>query len=498
MATWVDRCATFGIDAILASVLVTSFTALAMIQCRQPVRRRTWGRLGLLASLLVIPLAWFSPSTRIDLRHPTSSTRTIELHQTSVRNQASGATAFATSRLSDPETRVGLTWQSSWSSTFQTIFVLVYGVGLLLGLGRLSLGLVGTAMLIRSGVAASARSENLLATLPQARKMRRRPQLLLSDRTGRPVLVGFFRPTILIPPDLDVPAAEGKLRLGLLHELAHDEVGDYHFGVLATSAQSVWFFLPQVWWIRSQLRLDAEFLADHRAVGHFGTSYHYAQSLVGIAMVPTEGVIPTGSSVSNNATPEPRAEGFASSLIQRVQMLLKCPFEVEDQAPRRWVVSASLIMLLWTLAASRLSIQDHRDLDHEVSWKNLDEAVSAFQLAELVIAPHLLENRLFDLRFRLPRRFRLTCEVMAEPAELAQMEILGYRLVPAPKSVEEGHNENEWRQIEIVRDRQGREAVRIDGHLAVDRHLPAEPASSLTIRPIPGRITRLRHIALTW
>ena len=496
MASWVDRCATVGIDATLAAVLVTGFTALAMIQCRQPVRRRAWGRLGMAASLLVVPLAWIGPSTRIDLRHPTSSTRTVEFRPERVRDEAPGLITSSIARSADPTNQVGLEGRSAWTSAIWTALVLGYGTGLVLGLSRLSLGMLGTSMLIRRAVAASARAEDLLECLIAGSGQSPRPRLRVSERVGRPVLVGFFRPTILIPPELDVPGAEAKLRLGLLHELAHAEVGDYRRGVLATTAQAVWFFLPQVWWVRSQLRLDAEFLADHRAVGRFGTSYHYAQSLVGIALVPTEGVAAASPAARTIAPPRPRAEGFASALIQRVQMLLKCPFEVEDQAPRRWVVAASCFMLLWTLVASRLSIQDRSDLDDEVSWKALDEAVHEFRLAELSIAPQLLENRLFDLRFRLPRRFRLKCEVLAEPTELGRMEILGYRLEPILDSRETKHSA--WRQVEIVRDSQGRESVRVDGRLTVASHHSADPASWLTIRPIPGRLTRVRHLELIW
>ena len=496
MATWVDRCATVWIDATLAAILVTGFTALAMIQCRQPVRRRTWGRLGLLASLAVIPLAWVSPATRIDLRHPTSSTRTIDFRQVSGPNRALVSSVSSADRSADPATRVGLEGGSSWTSTVRTSLVLVYGAGLILGLSRLGLGVVGTTLLIRRAVAASVRAEAILASLHEPRSSPHPPRVLVSERVGRPVLVGFLRPTILIPPELDVPEAEARLRLGLLHELAHAEVGDSRFGVLANTAQAVWFFLPQVWWVRSQLRLDAEFLADHRAVGQFGTSYHYAQSLVGIALVPPESGDLTRSMVVATPPSPPRVEGFASALMQRVQMLLKCPFQVEDRAPRGWVVAASCFLILWTLTASRLSIQDRRDLNDEVSWKTLDEAVYAFRLAELAIAPQLLENRLFDLRFRLPRRFRLACEVLAEPAELAQMEILGYRLEPVADATPA--DRSPWRQVEIIRDAHGREAVRIDGQLTVDRHHPAEPAAWLTIRPIPGRTTRLRHLELTW
>ena len=79
----------------------------------------------------------------------------------------------------------------------------------------------------------------------------------------RPVLVGFVRTTILIPSSYDEPEASAEfLKLSLLHELAHAEQSDPWFGTIASLAQSVWFFLPHVWWLRSQLMIDQEFMAD--------------------------------------------------------------------------------------------------------------------------------------------------------------------------------------------------------------------------------------------
>ena len=79
-------------------------------------------------------------------------------------------------------------------------------------------------------------------------------------------MTGLFRPTILIPEALDGALDDPEpLRLSLLHEIAHAERSDHWFGTAASMAQTVWFFLPQVWWLRRQLLIDQEFLADRSA-----------------------------------------------------------------------------------------------------------------------------------------------------------------------------------------------------------------------------------------
>ena len=197
-----------------------------------------------------------------------------------------------------------------------------------------------------------------MAHLPVApvRRGSGRPRLLVSDRTTRPVLLGWLRPAILIPPGLDEPEAADRLRLSLLHELAHAENLDHRFGPAATLAQAIWFFLPPVWWIRDQMKLDQEFLADRRAVAHFGTSGGYASSLVELASSAEPGGS-GGPSPIDGPRPAHRAAGVASALFQRVLMLLKCPFAIEGRTPLWWRWLTALTLALATLAASCLTLR---------------------------------------------------------------------------------------------------------------------------------------------
>ena len=111
-----------------------------------------------------------------------------------------------------------------------------------------------------------------------------------SNPASSPVLVGLFYPTILIPSPYDgAETSADVLKLSLLHELAHAKQSDPWFGTIASLAQSVWFFLPQIWWLRSQLIMDQEFIADHAASQQFGTSSAYAASLLAAGSRPTNG-----------------------------------------------------------------------------------------------------------------------------------------------------------------------------------------------------------------
>jgi hypothetical protein len=307
------------------------------------------------------------------------------------------------------------------------------------------------------------------------------------------VLVGWPRSTILIPPALEHPSASVRLRLSLLHELAHAEGADDRFSLASRSAQAFWFFLPPLWWLSEQLRLDQEFLADRRAVENFGTTGGYAASLVELASPTGMAGLGPGLAPAGGSPVEP---GRSSLLFQRVVMLLKCPFVIEGQTPLWWRWTTATTLALTTLAASSLTVRGLR------GWSTVIAPVAstepqAFRLPDLAIGSRDRDDQPFDLRFRLPERFTLTFEVWAAPEDLPRIEVLGHPLGSNEGRSPSGSTEPAWWRGKIVRA-DGAEQVEVSG-----RVLGSGPGSSrlstwLTIRPVPGQATRFREIAIAW
>jgi hypothetical protein len=316
----------------------------------------------------------------------------------------------------------------------------------------------------------------------------------VSEETTRPALVGSFWPVILIPPDLDKPGSTDRLRLALLHELAHAGNSDHRFNPLARFAESVWFFLPTFWWLRDQMKLDQEFLADRWAVSHFGTSGHYASSLVGLAAwraVDHE----VGSRTPIQGAPI-SVPGVASALFQRVQMLLKCPFPIEGETPLWWRWSAVMTLMLATTAASCLTIRGLGGWWGSIPLTQPDVPRS-FQLPQLVIAPRDDQHQPFELPYRLPDEFTLTLEVMAEPGDLQKLEILGHRLAPLEEESAGKQVYRLWHRVRIRR-LQGFDFMEVNGHKFPSKAVPISRTPWITILPLSTQPTRLRDLMLEW
>jgi bla regulator protein BlaR1 len=74
-----------------------------------------------------------------------------------------------------------------------------------------------------------------------------RVQLLASALVPSPVVLGFFKPVILLPLGAATGLAMGELEMILAHEVAHVLRKDYLFNLLQSVAEIVFFYHPAVW-----------------------------------------------------------------------------------------------------------------------------------------------------------------------------------------------------------------------------------------------------------
>ncbi|TWU00979.1 carboxypeptidase regulatory-like domain-containing protein [Stieleria varia] len=169
------------------------------------------------------------------------------------------------------------------------------------------------------------------------------PKLLVSDDICSPVMWGLMRSTIVIPSTLENGEPD-RLRWGLAHEWAHVVNRDYPTWILAAIAKFVCFFQPHYWWLRRQLTLSQDYLADAYATDHGESAEDYAAFLVELARdtIPARGTLALGIADSK------------SNLFRRVQTLVvssvpllrrPSPFSVLAIALTGVVAVASLSLL---------------------------------------------------------------------------------------------------------------------------------------------------------
>src|SRR5579864_3446211 len=81
----------------------------------------------------------------------------------------------------------------------------------------------------------------------------RRALLCTSDEVDRPSLIGFFRPRILLPPDLLENLSQAELQQVVLHEMEHLRRGDQWTNLLQQISLVLLPWNPAVLWLNRRL-----------------------------------------------------------------------------------------------------------------------------------------------------------------------------------------------------------------------------------------------------
>jgi beta-lactamase regulating signal transducer with metallopeptidase domain len=186
-------------------------------------------------------------------------------------SSASNATAPAPSR--EPEAGISL----------QTALAGLWLLGAAVILSRVLVGLAAVRLLSR-------RTQEITdaAWLPMARDVARemgvtpRLRFLRSGQASMPVAAGIFRPSVIMPADAD-SWSENRLRVVLLHELAHVKRRDCLTHILAQAACAFYWFNPLAWLAVKKARTERERACDDLVLACGTRGSEYADQLLEMA-----------------------------------------------------------------------------------------------------------------------------------------------------------------------------------------------------------------------
>lgn len=117
-----------------------------------------------------------------------------------------------------------------------------------------------------------ARTDDLFQGCRRLLRLRQRVGLLESSRIPSPAVVGYWRPTLLLPRALSAQISGEQLRLVLLHELAHVRRHDILVNWVVTLVQIVHWFNPLAWYALRVMRDDMEHACDASVLRHLSVN----------------------------------------------------------------------------------------------------------------------------------------------------------------------------------------------------------------------------------
>ena len=200
-------------------------------------------------------------------------------------------------------------------STWKGMIVVSIGIGSLLMLGHMLLGMLGVWFVARSAEELTSNAALLeLDSVRDRLALGRDVRLLRSPRVAVPIVWGFFRPVLLLPPDVVTWPVE-RLRVVLLHELAHLRRWDGVSLLLTRAAVSLFWFHPLVWSLERAGRSECERACDDLVLASGTKPSDYADHLLAIAR--TMPAFDPFRSVTLAMSRKTQLEGRLLSILQR-------------------------------------------------------------------------------------------------------------------------------------------------------------------------------------
>jgi WD40 repeat protein/beta-lactamase regulating signal transducer with metallopeptidase domain len=195
---------------------------------------------------------------------------------------SSDSTADTLPPVSAPSNATALTGRGIES--YAPFVVIVYLVGALLMLARVTLALWGGRRLRLSAVPIQAGPFAAAVSRQAARiGLRVVPIVAWCRRTSVPVVAGVFRPMILLPATLATGLDSAQLEALITHELAHIRRYDPLVNVLQRLIEAALFFHPAVWYISRRISTERENACDDLVLLAGWPAARYAQALLEMA-----------------------------------------------------------------------------------------------------------------------------------------------------------------------------------------------------------------------
>lgn len=152
--------------------------------------------------------------------------------------------------------------------------------------------------------------------------------LFESNLARVPLVVGVFKPVVLVPASAVSGLSAAEFEAILAHEFAHVMRHDLVINILQNVVETLLFHHPAVWWVSGVIRRERESCCDDVAVAVCGDRLSYARALASLESIRT-----TGSAALVAAS--------GGSLVDRVRRILN----LEDSQMKRtklgsWIAPA--------------------------------------------------------------------------------------------------------------------------------------------------------------
>ncbi len=228
--------------------------------------------------------------------------------------------------------------------------VLAWFAGVIVMMIRFSIGLVEVNRLRRTAHwDVPAEWQVSLESLLERMNLSNEIGLAMSELVQSPLVIGWLKPLILIPPSALTGLTPSQLEMILAHELEHIRRWDYLVNLWQVVVESFLFYHPAVRIISRRIRVDRENCCDDAAVRLCGNPIAYARALAHLEGLRQSNLLAVNFQI-----------GISDSrLLDRIQRLVGRSRHVQHGSV--WFTSAFMLgVLVMSSIATHYSLETYR------------------------------------------------------------------------------------------------------------------------------------------
>ncbi|WP_293309827.1 M56 family metallopeptidase [Pedobacter sp. UBA5917] len=274
---WLHALGATLFHSLWLGVILALFAGLVMFTTRKASATLRYNLLTLCLGLFVIAIG---SAFYIELQAPVYPAQSQVVHQTGINlpeaitNQP-GVTNVQQDMYSGISKILSL-WNAYAYQIVLVWFLIICGKSI-----QLMVGLNGVYHLRRHKTyAAGKKWDEKLNQLAAKLGLTQEVKLVQSGIAQVPMVVGHFKPLILIPIGLINGLSNAEVEAILSHELAHIKRKDYLVNVLQSFIEIVFFFNPAVLWVSQLIKTEREHCCDDLAIACVNDRKNYVQALI--------------------------------------------------------------------------------------------------------------------------------------------------------------------------------------------------------------------------
>lgn len=251
------------------------FALLMFFMRRYSSRTRYF--VGVMALMLILAM---SVVTFVSIYHPGAQRNMQAYQDQSERSKVALAGGVEIENLANPGDQ---SFFKDYFNRHLPLVVTLWFLGVLVLVLKLAGGfLYNQRIKVHRTMPLSTSWQNRLEALCLRAKIRKSVRLVESALAKVPMVIGHFKPVILLPVGLVTGLPQDQVEALLAHELAHISRKDYLVNILQNLVDILFFYHPGVRWISSHIRSERENCCDDIAVVVSGDSVNFARALTNI------------------------------------------------------------------------------------------------------------------------------------------------------------------------------------------------------------------------